>query len=97
MASGPMKNQYWGVKYQEFNQTVAITQPAGIGYYTGTPITLTVPDGYTPVGVQWIDDWSNMVIPIFRVNNNLYRLYFMCTVSIATVTPHVRVIYARKD
>ena len=86
-----------GVKFQEFDQTVAINNQAGVGYYS-SGITLNIPNGYTPVGIQWINDWVNMAIPLFRAysnNDNIY-LHFMCPQSI-TSGFHFKVIYAPKD
>lgn len=97
MASGTMQKTYRGAKFQEFEQAVAVTTAAGIGYYS-SGITLNIPDGYTPVGIQWINDWANMAIPLFRAysnNDNIY-LYFMTPSSI-TFGAHFKVVYMPKD
>ena len=92
-----MQKLYRGVKFQEFEQTVAITTQAGVGYYS-SGITLNVPNGYTPIGIQWINDWANMAIPIIRAYSNTDNIYlhFMCPQSI-TSSLHFKVIYAPKD
>lgn len=97
MASGTMAKRYCGVKFQEFNQQVAITTQAAIGYYS-SPIALNIPDGYTPIGIQWISDWVNMAIPIFRsyIESTTIHLHFMCPSSI-TATMRFKVIYAQKN
>lgn len=97
MASGPMAKQYCGVKYQDISQSVDISSQAAVGYYSTTGITLNVPNGYTPVAVQWLEDWANMIFPVIRVNDDLYRLYFMCSISRTSVNVRIRVIYAQKD
>ena len=93
-----MQKTYRGAKFQNFGQQVAITTNAALTGYYSAPITLDIPDGYTPVGIQWIDDWTNMVIPLFRFysTSNVIHLYFMCPSSV-TANLNFRVIYMPKD